>query len=497
MPFNSKPIFDASLQQFIESFLVEKVIVIDEKGWSSNLPGCDVRQGRALTSGIVWNDLLKRVRTKYVLVVNDEGEFRLAPEALHRFIEVAESTGAGIVYSDYRESGKVSAKKSVTERIAARTEDHAVNDYQKGSVRDDFDFGPVMLISLSAARKAIKKYGNIADVQYAGLYDLRLKMSADSSFFHIREMLSGRSGSDAAGAPEKEKHFDYVDSQNRAVQKEMEAVFTKHLKDIGAYLEPIFKPVPKGKAAFAVEASVVIPVRNRKMTVADAVRSALVQKTDFPFNIIIVDNHSTDGTTKVLAGLARHHRQVMHVVPKRFDLTIGGCWNEAVFSPFCGRYAVQLDSDDLYSATETLQKMIDMFHRGRYAMVIGAYTLVNEKLEVIPPGLIDHREWTDDNGRNNALRINGLGAPRAFDAAVLRKSGFLNVGYGEDYAAALSLSRRYRVGRIYESLYLCRRWAGNTDARLSVAEKNRHDAFKDSIRTMEILARQKINRSRK
>jgi glycosyltransferase involved in cell wall biosynthesis len=243
-----------------------------------------------------------------------------------------------------------------------------------------------------------------------------------------------------------------------------------------------------------VEASVVIPVRNRNETIAEAVKSALSQETDFPFNIIVVDNHSTDGTTVILSDLARQYHRLEHIIPKRTDLGIGGCWNEALRHKACGRYAVQLDSDDLYSSHRTLQKMVDMLCQGNYAMVIGSYTLVDSRLEEIPPGLIDHREWTDENGHNNALRINGLGAPRAFHTGLMRKIGFLNVSYGEDYAAVLRISREYRIGRIYESLYLCRRWSGNTDAAISIEEANRNNAFKDKIRTIEILDRQKMNK---
>jgi len=274
----------------------------------------------------------------------------------------------------------------------------------------------------------------------------------------------------------------------------MEKAATQHLRRIGAWLRPVFKKVPPAETAFPTEASVIIPVRNRKRTVADAIKSALSQKTDFFFNVIVVDNHSTDGTTLLLSRLAKRDARVIHLIPSRFDLHIGGCWNEAVFSPSCGRYAVQLDSDDLYSGQDTLQKTVDLLRSGDYGMVIGSYTLVNERLKEVSPGLIDHREWTDANGRNNALRINGLGAPRAFQTELLRKIRFPDVSYGEDYAVALRLSREYRIGRIYENLYWCRRWAGNTDAALSIEKTNRNDAFKDRLRTHEILARQQLNR---
>jgi glycosyltransferase involved in cell wall biosynthesis len=276
----------------------------------------------------------------------------------------------------------------------------------------------------------------------------------------------------------------------------METVFTDYLKKLGAYLpNDHLKEADRAPEFFPVEASVIIPVLNRKETVAEAVKSALSQETDFPFNVIIVDNHSTDGTTAVLSDLATQYSSLKHIIPERTDLGIGGCWNEAIRAGACGRYAVQLDSDDLYSSRRTLQKMVDMLRQGNFAMVIGSYTLVNSKLEEIPPGLIDHREWTDENGHNNALRINGLGAPRAFSASLMRNFGFLNVSYGEDYAAALRICRDYRIGRIYESLYLCRRWPGNTDAALSIEETNRNNVFKDKVRTEEILARQKMNRT--
>ena len=293
-----------------------------------------------------------------------------------------------------------------------------------------------------------------------------------------------------------EKLFAYVDPRNEAVQKEMETVFTDYLKKIEAYLPSHrLRIMEQSPDSFPVEASVIIPVRNRKGTIAEAVKSALSQETDFPFNVIVVDNHSTDGTTDLLSDLARQNPAMNHIIPGRTGLGIGGCWNEALRSEVCGRFAVQLDSDDLYSSDRALQKIVDRLRQGDYAMVIGSYTLVDSRLEEVPPGLIDHREWTDENGHNNALRVNGLGAPRAFNTSLMRNFGFLNVSYGEDYAAALRICREYRIGRIYESLYLCRRWSGNTDAALSIVEANRNDAFKDSIRTEEILARQKMAKS--
>jgi hypothetical protein len=368
---------------------------------------------------------------------------------------------------------------------------HPLCDYQLGSVRDGFDFGAMILFSVAAARKSLKKYGAIPDVEFAGLYDLRLKVSIDHSVYHLQEPLYSVIGTEKPLS--SDKIFAYVDPRNEGAQKEMEIVFTNYLKKIGAYLPPDFRGAEQTLKSFKVEASVVIPVRNRKETIAEAVKSALSQETDFPFNVIVVDNYSTDGTTAVLSDLATQYPALKHIVPKRTDLGIGGCWNEALRHKACGRYSVQLDSDDLYSSTRTLQKVVDMFRQSNYAMVIGSYTLVNSNLEEIPPGLIDHREWTEENGHNNALRINGMGAPRAFNTGLMRNIGFLNVSYGEDYAAALRICRDYRIGRIYESLYLCRRWSGNTDAVLSIEASNQNDAFKDKIRTAEILARQKMN----
>jgi glycosyltransferase involved in cell wall biosynthesis len=291
--------------------------------------------------------------------------------------------------------------------------------------------------------------------------------------------------------------FDYVDPRNQTVQKEMEQAAAQHLKNLGAYLAPYFKPIPPATTNFPVAASVIIPVRNRVKTVADAVQSALKQKADFSFNVIVVDNHSTDGTTGLLVKLAQQDRRVEHIIPTRHDLGIGGCWNEALLSEHCGKFAVQLDSDDIYSDEQTLQKVVTEFTRGDFAMVIGSYQLVNFDLQEIPPGVIDHREWTPENGRNNALRINGLGAPRAFRTELARQVLLPNVSYGEDYAIALRLSREYQIGRIYEPIYLCRRWEGNTDAALPIEKLNRHDLYKDRLRTIEIMARQRLNREGK
>ncbi|HSB07339.1 MAG TPA: glycosyltransferase family 2 protein [Thermodesulfobacteriota bacterium] len=479
-PYSSGPFFEKTVTSLTKSTLVEWVLIVSQEPVHSKMDRCHILVAGPLPSYETLSLILDEIQTDYLLLLMGARHLSIGSEALERILETAESTKAGMVYSDFYD-----------ERKGVKTL-HPLNDYQLGSVRDDFDFCAMTLFSVSAVRKALEKYGIIPDVKSAGLYDLRLKVSIDHSIYHLKEPLYSRIGTDEAAG--SEKMFAYVDPRNEAIQKEMETVFTDYLKKIKAYLPPTYlKEVDQTPEPFPVEASVIIPVRNRKETVADAVRSALSQETDFPFNVIVVDNHSTDGTTVILSNLARQYSRLKHIVPKRNDLGIGGCWNEALRHEACGRYVVQLDSDDLYSSPRTLQKMIEMLRQNNYAMVIGSYTLVDSRLQEIPPGLIDHREWTDENGHNNALRINGLGAPRAFNTSLMRKIGFLNVSYGEDYAAALRICREYRIGRIYESLYLCRRWSGNTDAALTVDEANRNNAFKDKIRTDEILARQKMN----
>jgi hypothetical protein len=466
-----------------KSALVERVVVVCPKPIPLKGDGFRVLLAGPIPSRETLSLILAEIRTKYLLLFSGSEQISLEPQALENVVGTAESTEAGIVYSDFYDGEGV-----------ARTL-HPLNDYQAGSVRDNFDFGSMILFSTGAVRNSLEKYGPVPAVNSAGLYDLRLKVSIDHSIHHLREPLYARMGADDLAGDEKQ--FAYLDPRQEGVQKEMEAVFTEYLKRIGAYLPPqSLRDVLPGPEPFPVEASVVIPVRNREQTIAEAVKNALSQETDFPFNVLVVDNHSTDRTTSVLSGLAGRHSTLKHIIPTRTDLAIGGCWNEALRHETCGRYAVQLDSDDLYRNAHTLQKMVDKLRQGDHALVIGSYTLVDSGLEEIPPGLIDHREWTDENGRNNALRINGLGAPRAFHSGLMRKIGFLNVSYGEDYAAALRICREYQIGRIYESLYLCRRWSGNTDAALTIEATNRNDAFKDKVRTAEILARQKMNQER-
>ena len=481
-PHYPELLFEKPLSSLTRSALVESIVVISQKPVSLKMPKCQILLADPITSQETLRHVLEDIQTKYLLLLTGGQQISIEPHALEKLLQVAESTNAGIVYSDFNEEtehGKIL---------------HPLNDYQPGSVRDDFEFGGLVLLSVPAIRMVPRKYGVMPGLKFAGFYDLRLKISIDHSIHHLSEPLYSVTKTD--GPPGDERLFSYVDPRNEAVQKEMETVFTDYLKKIGAYLPPHHLwGIERGPARFPVEASVVIPVKNRKETIPDAVKSALSQETDFPYNIIVVDNHSTDGTTTNLSDLAGRYPSVKHVVPKRTDLGIGGCWNEALQQEACGRYAVQLDSDDLYSSNHTLQKMVDMLRQGNFAMVIGSYTLVDARMETIPPGLIDHREWTDENGHNNALRVNGLGAPRAFNTALMRTIGFLNVSYGEDYAAALRLCREYRIGRIYESLYLCRRWSGNTDAGLTLEAANRNDTFKDKIRTDEILARKRLAKS--
>ena len=398
--------------------------------------------------------------------------------ALDRILSIAEDTGADMLYADHYELVEDAEGNVVRRR-------HPLIDCQKGALRDDFDFGSVLVFRTSSFRRAVHAMKD--DYRWAALYDLRLRMKR---IVHINEYLYTEIETDNRKSGEKQ--FDYVDPKNRAVQVEMEKVCTDHLKRIGAWLEPKFKEPDIrefGEQTFPVTASVVIPVFNRIRTVKDAVESALAQISDFPFNVIVVDNHSTDGTTQLLEDMASHDGRLVHVVPLKHDLGIGGCWNLAVHHEACGEYAVQLDSDDVYSGTDTLQKIVDAFREQKCAMVVGTYQMTDFQMNPIPPGVIDHREWTEDNGRNNALRINGLGAPRAFWTPLLRTLNLPNTSYGEDYALGLRISREYRIGRIYDVLYCCRRWEGNSDAALDIEKVNANNLYKDRIRTWELEAR--------
>jgi glycosyltransferase involved in cell wall biosynthesis/diadenosine tetraphosphate (Ap4A) HIT family hydrolase len=432
---------------------------------------------------------LKKISGKYLLLINDEKEINIDKSSLRRLLRVAEDKQAGIVYSDFISREGHSLIK------------HPLIDYQQGSIRDDFKFGHLLLFSCAAVKSAMQKYGSLPSEVDVASYDLRLKISSDYELIHVPEFLykvsvkkqmrtkiSGR---------KTEAHFAYVVKENLIRQKKLEKIATNHLKRVGAYLPLRTKRIGSQQDDLQWKASIVIPVLDRKKTIADALISAMEQETDFAFNIIVVDNHSKDGTTEILKKFAAKYPHVHHIIPVRCDLGIGGCWNEAIHSPHCGRYVVQLDSDDLYSSPLTLQKIVNTLRRGRYAMVVGSYTIVNAHLKKIPPGLIAHKEWTPANGYNNLLRVNGMGAPRAFDSSIIRQVGFPNVSYGEDYAVALRITREYKIGRIYENLYLCRRWTDNTDARLSAQKQNRNDYYKDKLRSLEIKERRKLNKKSK
>ena len=483
IPWSDQESLNYTVRMLKESGVVKKVFLIKTTDSVIKITDKDVSTIKA--PGFASTEAIKKMaehtKTDFILLYSkpfplDPGRF-----ALHRMMQVCDDSGAGLVYSDYYENKE------------GRLSPHPVIDYQEGSLRDDFNFGSMILYRTSSFKKACSAMK--ADYQSAGLYDLRLKISQKYRLSHIPELLYSEIETDIRKSGEKQ--FDYVDPKNRAVQIEMEKVCTDHLKKIKGWLRPVFDDVKFDTAKFEYEASVIIPVRNRVKTISDAIKSVLSQKTDFRFNLIIIDNHSTDGTTDLIKTFAGSDRRVVHIIPRRKDLGIGGCWNEGIFHEKCGRFAIQLDSDDLYIDDTVITRIVKAFYDQKCAMVVGSYKMVNFQLQEIPPGLIDHREWTADNGRNNALRINGLGAPRAFYTPCLRSIRIPNVSYGEDYAVGLAISRQFRIGRIYEPLYLCRRWEENSDAALEVNRMNTNNHYKDKIRTIELLARQELVRSRK
>ena len=413
--------------------------------------------------------------TDYILLYTHAGKVSIGYRAIERMIRTAAESHADWVYSH-----RHTVKQDCT--LAVPT-----NEYQEGSIRDDFDFGPLVLIRTESLHRFLATQPE--PMQHAALYQLRLYISRTSRLVHTGEYLYTEYEQDTRTSGEKQ--FDYVDPRNRQIQIEMERTCTAHLKAIDAYIDHrTLQSIDTTAGDFACEATVIIPVKNRARTIGDAIRSVLEQKTDFPFNLIVVDNHSMDSTSEIVSEIKNQDPELIHLIPERTDLGIGGCWDLAIRHPQCGRYAVQLDSDDLYSDSNTLQRIIDTFRNERCAMVVGSYRLCNFALETLPPGVIDHREWTEENGMNNALRINGLGAPRAFYTPVIRAIGFPNVSYGEDYAVGIAISRKYRLGRIYDPIYLCRRWEGNSDAALSPERVAAHNHYKDSLRTQEIRARQ-------
>ena len=473
VPYGGSSATERTVAQLAGSGLVGEICVLTPGSTTVPFKGCSRLRVRSLTAGSTMKRIAEKTGTPYALLILHDIAVEFGQFALERIASVAGATGVGMVYSDYLESK------------GSTTVPHPVLDYQEGSIRDDFDFGSVVTLESSALKRGAKE---IDDCRHAGFYALRLSIARNKGIFRIAEMLYTKSEPDTR--KEGVRLFDYVDPRNREAQIEMERAATHHLKKIGAWLKPVRASVDLEEGKFPVTASIIIPVRNRATTIGDAVTSALRQQASFPFNVIVVDNHSTDGTTDILRTFAARDPRLVLIVPSRTDLGIGGCWNEAVHHPSCGRFAAQLDSDDLYLDESTLGRIVDKFRTDRCAMVVGTYRMTDLKLREIPPGVIDHREWTPENGPNNALRVNGFGAPRAFFTPVLRRVKIPNVSYGEDYAVGLAVSRRYRIGRIYEPIYLCRRWEGNSDADPGIAKMNLNNWYKDKVRTIEIRTRQ-------
>ena len=463
------------VDQFRDSLLVNKVYALAPN--SVQLNNCEVIIVEENRSCSTIRLIAKLLRADFALMALNDSAIEMGQGAIERLAQVAEFTDAPMVYADYMEfkDGVLSPNPLI--------------DYQLGSLRDDFNFGPVRFFR-SEVLKAFR-YENYETLKHSGCYALRLRASRMGELVHIPEYLFTKVETDTRTSGEKQ--FDYVKASAREYQLEMEQVCTAHLREIGALLIAPF-PETIFSENFETEATVVIPVRNRVKTIRDAIISVLIQKTSFSFKLIVIDNYSTDGTSEILNEYALQNK-LIHFIPERKDLGIGGCWNEAVFHPSCGKFIVQLDSDDLYINENTLQTIVDKFYEENCAMVIGSYRMTNFNLEEIPPGVIDHREWTDDNGPNNALRINGLGAPRAFYTPVLREIRVPNVSYGEDYALGLAISGKYKIGRVYQPVYLCRRWDDNTDASLDAEKINSHNLYKDRIRTFELQSR--IQRNKK
>lgn len=470
-----------TVDQLKKSECVRNIYLLTPQKEMQPIDGCKIIEIDSMQSSETIQKIGATSTADFILIYQKSTVLQLGYFALERMIKIADETSAAMVYSDYY---------AVTN---GKKKNHPVIDYQLGSLRDDFNFGSLLLYNSNIFKEFAEKTRK-HNYEFAGMYDLRLKASTDGKIVRINEYLYTEIDEDTRKSGER--IFDYVDPKNRKVQIEMEHACTQHLKDIKAFLEPKFEQVAFDKEEFEVEASVIIPVRNRIKTVRDAIESVLIQKTDFKFNIIVIDNHSTDGTTEAIEKTAEKDERLIHIIPNRDDLGIGGCWNTGVHHEKCGKFAIQLDSDDVYSDENTLQKIVDAFYQQNSAMVVGTYQMTDFEMNPIPPGIIDHKEWTPDNGRNNALRINGLGAPRAFYTPILRNINIPNTSYGEDYAIGLSISRNYQIGRIYDVLYLCRRWEDNTDASLDIVKMNEHNTYKDKIRTWEILARQAINKKK-
>lgn len=477
IPYISQAQVNASIRQLKNQSCIHTIYLLALSPEANEIGGCKLLKIENLNSTSTFRTIAAHAEAPYTLLYTQQTPVEPGLFAFERMLAVAGDTNAGMLYADhYQVNGE-------------HTKPVPVIDYQKGSLRDDFYFGSVLLFHSAVFKQAVAAMDT--DYRFAGLYDLRLRVSEIAELVHINEYLYSKMEQDTRKSGEK--LFDYVDPKNRAVQIEMEAACTAYLKRTDGYLAPVFEPIAFDTGHFEYEASVIIPVRNRIRTIEDAIRSVLAQQTIYRFNLIIIDNHSTDGTSEAIQKYTSDSR-VIHLIPERTDLGIGGCWNYGIHHPACGKFAIQLDSDDVYSAPDTLQKIVNAFYEQNCAMVVGTYRMTDFEMNEIPPGVIDHTEWTPENGRNNALRINGLGAPRAFYTPVLRHIHLPNTSYGEDYALGLRISRTWQIGRIYDVLYLCRRWEDNSDAALDVRKMNEHNIYKDRIRTWELQARIALNK---
>ena len=486
IPFASTEQAQATVDGLKSNPLVNKIFLLAGDDAQGTIEGCEMLKVNNLTSTATIKAIAEHSDACVTLLYTKYVTLKFAPFAIERFVKILADTQSGMVYADHY---------NVTDKGADKA---PVIDYQMGSLRDDFDFGSVMVFCAECFKKAAAAMK--ATYEHAGLYDLRLKLSQHCAITHINEFLYSDVELDTRKSGEK--IFDYVDPRNRGRQIEMEAACTEHLKEIGGYLAPTkvvdgkevpnFKHIEFDHDKFEVEATVMIPVRNRIRTIRDAIDSVLRQKTNFKFNLMVVDNFSTDGTREAIA--AYDDPRLIHIIADYYDMGIGGYWNLAAHHEKAGKFVVQLDSDDMYKDENTLQTMVNAFYEQNVAMVVGTYLMTDINCNPIPPGVIDHKEWTPENGRNNALRINGLGAPRAFYTPVLREVMLPNTSYGEDYALGLNISRTYQIGRVYEPVYLCRRWDDNSDANVDVVKMNNNNLYKDRMRTWELMARIAMNK---